>query len=275
MSVAHLSDRGLLAVGGADRVAFLNSLISQDVAKVTAIQPLYGCLLTPQGKYAADFFILDRGDDLWLDIPLTRLETVLQRLNMFKLRSKVTLENVTDRYRLYAAWGGDPVSGDDITVYADPRFAGMGQRLDASADSPVTATATLDDYHILRIRNGIPDAIDFELERTALLEANIDLLHGIDWHKGCYMGQELTARTHYRGLVKKRLLPFRFEGEAPAPDSVMRAGDDTVGQTRSTAGGYGLAFIKMEFADALWNGTLQAHVEGMDVTVLKPDWFGV
>jgi len=262
--IAPLTDRGVLVLHGVDRVTFLNGLISQDVTKVTTEQPLYGCLLTPQGKYFADFFIIMRDDAIMLDVPLVRKDAVLQRLNMFVLRSKVTIADVSSDHKIYAVWNGTIANG-----YADPRYSGLGQRVIST--SILDTNTILDVYHTWRLQHGVADVTDFEIERTALLEANLDQLHGIAWEKGCYMGQELTARTHYRGLIKKRLLPFQFDGDAPVYDTPIMIGNDTIGHTRSTSNGYGLALMKMEFADAAWGGS--ATVNGMDITILKPEWF--
>ena len=273
--ITALTDRAVIALTGPDRIEFLNGMISQDVTKVTPEQPLYGCLLTPQGKYFSDFFIISDGERILLDIAAERLVPTLQRLQMFKLRSKVMLSDVSADYRIYVAWGdyGDiAVSG---FVYTDPRLAVMGRRVLTTDNVPTDAT--LDDYHAWRIQNGVPAGVDFELERTALLEANLDLLHGIAWDKGCYMGQELTARTHYRGLVKKRLLPFSFvgavhTGDAPAFDSELRFDDTVIGHVRSTAGSYGMALVKLEFAELAWGGD-NVVIDGQKVNLMKPEWF--
>jgi folate-binding protein YgfZ len=264
MSVTQLSDRGVLALSGDDRVTFLNGLVSQDVTKVTAEQPLYGCLLTPQGKYAADFFIIADGEQILLDLPLSRKDTVMQRLHMFMLRAKVKISDATADYKVYAAWN-ETVDG----FYNDPRWSGLGQR--ALLRDNVVTNSALDDYHAWRIQHGVPDITDFQIDLTPLLEANLDQLHGIAWDKGCYMGQELTARTHYRGLMKKRMLPFRFEGDAPAYDAALISGTDTIGHVRSTAGHYGMALVKMEFAEKAWADG--AVVNDKSVAVLRPDWF--
>ncbi len=262
-----LTDRGVIAIAGNDRVEFLNGLISQDVTKVTPEQPLYGCLLTPQGKYFADFFIIMRDEQILLDVAASRVDAVINRLNMFVLRSKVTITHVSADYHAYAH--RDTILLCPDLVYQDPRRAAIGNRI--IGQFTCETDATLEDYHAWRIQNGVPDITDFDLERTALLEANLDLLHGIAWDKGCYMGQELTARTHYRGLVKKRLLPFVFHGAVPAFDSELRLGDQVIGHTRSTAGSYGMALVKLEFADAAWNGG--CIINDMQIDLLKPEWF--
>lgn len=265
MSIAQLTDRGVIAVSGDDRVTFLNGLISQDVTKVTPEQPLYGCLLTPQGKYFADFFIIIRDEQILLDVHASRKEAVINRLKMFVLRSRVTLSDVSEQYKIYAAWNDAPL----LNSYNDPRTSTMGLRVCSTDD--VQTSADLDAYHAWRIQHGAPDVADFDLERTALLEANLDLLHGVAWDKGCYMGQELTARTHYRGLIKKRLLPFTFIGDAPAHDTPLMIGSDTIGHTRSVASGHAMALVKMEYADQAWGG--EATLNGVPVQMLKPDWF--
>lgn len=264
--IAYLTDRGVIALQGDERITFLNGLVSQDVSKVTEEQPLYGCLLTPQGKYLADFMIAVEGERLLLDVALSRKDVVLQRLRMFVLRSKVTLTDISTDYRVYAAWGDDNAP---MGFYRDPRWNGLGFR--AITQQPVEANATLDDYNAWRTQNGVPDVADIELERTALLEANIDQLHGIAWDKGCYMGQELTARTHYRGLIKKRLLPFQFTSTTPDHDTPIMMGTDTIGHTRGIAGSYGIALIKMEYAEAAWSDGVT--INDQPATLLKPEWF--
>jgi folate-binding protein YgfZ len=265
MAVACLTDRAVIHVSGEERVTFLNGLISQDVSKVTAEQPRYGWLLTPQGKYFSDFIIVQDGDALLLDMPANRKDVTFTRLRMFVLRSKVVLEDVSADYHVYASWDDSVLDNG----FADPRVAALGQRV-ITRDN-VTCDATLDDYHAHRIACGVPDVTDMELERTAMLEANMDMLHGIDWEKGCYMGQELTARTHYRGLIKKRLLPFRFDGATPDYDTPLMVGEDTIGHVRSVVHNVGMALVKMEFTEAAWSQ--DCAVNGQTACLLKPDWF--
>jgi folate-binding protein YgfZ len=265
MAVACLTDRAVIRVSGDERVAFLNGLISQDVSKVTPEQPQYGWLLTPQGKYFSDFIMVEDGDALLLDMPASRKDVTFTRLRMFVLRAKVVLEDVSADYHVYAAWDGGVLNNG----FVDPRVADLGQRV--ITHEALDSDATLDDYHTHRILCGVPDVSNMDIERTAMLEANMEMLHGVDWNKGCYMGQELTARTHYRGLIKKRLLPFRFEGDAPDYDTPLMLSDESIGHVRGVVHGVGMALVKMEFAADAW--AQDCSVNGQTARVLKPDWF--
>jgi folate-binding protein YgfZ len=177
----------------------------------------------------------------------------------------VILEDISADYRVYAAWGDAVLENG----FVDPRVAALGQFV--ITHEALDSDVTLDDYHAHRIACGVPDVSNIDIERTSMLEANMDFLHAIDWNKGCYMGQELTARTHYRGLIKKRLMPFRFEGEALEYDTPLMLGDETIGHVRGTVGHFGMALIKMEYADKAW--AEDCVVNGRPARFMKPSWF--
>jgi folate-binding protein YgfZ len=260
--LAALPDRGVIAVEGEDRVAFLQGLVSNDVEAVAPGRAVWAALLTPQGKWLADFFILSDGDRLLVDCERTQTASLLQRLSRFRLRAKVTL-HLRDDLHVHVAWDGVP-AGEAITV-PDPRLPGAGWRLIAAGPMPTTALAADWDRH--RLRLGLPDGPrDLESEKTVLLEAGFDELHGISWTKGCYMGQELTARTRYRGLVKRRLVPVEVQGALPAPGTLVRHGEREAGVMRSGRDGIGLALLRL---DALGSEL----VCGESVLTPKiPDW---
>ncbi len=240
--LAHLPERGVIEVGGDDRVTFLQGLVSNDVTEAQPGCAVWAALLTPQGKWLADFFILAEPDRLLLDVERTQLPALVQRLSRFRLRSKVAI-SARDDLSVYAAWDGAWTSGG--IAAPDPRLPEAGCRVLAS--EPLQVTATADDWDRHRLALGLPDGSrDLEAEKTVLLEAGFGELSGISWTKGCYMGQELTARTKYRGLVKRRLVPVEVEGPLPAPGTpVMRDGAE-VGTMRSGRDGLGLAVLRLE-----------------------------
>ncbi len=273
---AVLDDRGVLAVGGDDRVAFLQGLISNDVRNVGPERAVYAALLTPQGKYLHDFFVVAHGGALLLDCERARLDDLKRRLGVYKLRSKVTLEDASERYSVAALFGLDWRDGLGVgdtagaaaafaggVVCVDPRLADVGGRAllpagDAGAALAKAGFGKADkaDYDRLRLKLGLPDGSrDLVVDKSILLESGFDELNGVDWKKGCYMGQELTARTKYRGLVKKRLVPVVLDGAPPAPGTpVMLAGREA-GELRSAAvtdgGAIGLALLRLDsLADA-------------------------
>jgi tRNA-modifying protein YgfZ len=240
--VAELPERGVIAIGGDDRIAFLQGLVSNDVAQAEPGRAIWAALLTPQGKWLADFFIHAGAEDLLLDAERAQIPMLVTRLLRYRLRAKVTVAAV-DGDRVYAAWNGTPPPAP--IAAPDPRLPEAGWRLIAQAPIPTNASA--EDYDTHRLGLGLPDGgRDMETEKTILLEAGFDELHGVSWTKGCYMGQELTARTKYRGLVKRRLVPVAIDGPAPAPGTpVFKDGVD-VGTMRSSRGRTGLAIVRLD-----------------------------
>ncbi len=240
--LAALPNRGVIAVAGEDRVIFLQGLVSNDVEQVAPGQAVWAGLLTPQGKWLADFFILADGDRLLLDVERGQMAMLSQRLRRFRLRSKVTVE-ADESLHVYAAWDGKP---DTPAIAArDPRLPDAGWRL-VSAE-PLAVNADFADWDRHRLALGLPDGTrDLESEKTVLLEAGFDELNGVSWDKGCYMGQELTARTRYRGLLKRRLVPVAVDGPLPSHGTpVLRDGTE-VGTFRSGRDGRGLAILRLD-----------------------------
>jgi folate-binding protein YgfZ len=247
MNIALLPDRAVLEISGEDRVAFLQGLISNDVTKARADQALWAALLTPQGKWLADFFVIASGDVLLLDVEAAQLPMLAQRLSRFRLRAKVALRDASADWRVHAAWGeGAPPEG--LTA-RDPRLPEAGWRVLSPAGLPTNASA--EDYATHRLALGLPDGSkDMEAEKSVLLEGGFDELNGISWTKGCYMGQELTARTRYRGLLKRRLVPVAIEGPAPERGTLILATDGVeAGEMRSSQGAQGLALLRLEWLD--------------------------
>lgn len=255
MPFAQLENRGILTVSGSDREAFLQGLVSNDVSLAMQGKPVWAALLTPQGKYKHDFFIISDGDRLVLECEgEDRLIDLGRTLRRFVLRSDVTLGIEKDA-RSFVVWGDEAVVTDCAAnvfpfagglLFPDPRLQGMGLRVLAPAESARKTLAELDveesntdNWHSHRISLGVPDGSrDLEVEKTILLEAGFDELNGVDWVKGCYMGQELTARTKYRGLVKRRLIPVSIDGGDVRPGDDVTADNRVIGTVKSvTAGG--------------------------------------
>ena len=227
--LVHLPDRAVLRLTGADRVTFLNGLVSNDASLAGQGRSVWAALLTPQGKYLADFFIFADGDALLLECAAAQAEMLAQKLMRFRLRADVAIASTT--MEVYVAWDGTPPEVPVSTP--DPRLPEAGWRLLTTAPLPETASIDAWDQH--RLALGLPDGTrDLELEKTVLLEAGFDELDGICWTKGCYMGQELTARTRYRGLLKRRLFPVHAAGGLPPYGTPIRQGDSAiVGYTMS------------------------------------------
>lgn len=241
IELAALTQRSVLAVSGEDRVAFLQGLVSNDVADVRPGRAVWAALLTPQGKWLADFFILSDGERLLLDCEAVLAPMLRQRLSRYRLRSRVALQD-TD-LRVYAAWAGEPEASG--IAAPDPRLPEAGWRL-LSADA-LSANASQEAWDAHRLSLGLPDGSrDMEAEKSVLLEGGYDELNGISWTKGCYMGQELTARTKYRGLLKRRLVPVDIDGACPAPGTPLLLDGREVGTMRSSLGAHGMAVVRLE-----------------------------
>ncbi|HXA26678.1 MAG TPA: folate-binding protein [Acetobacteraceae bacterium] len=253
----------MIEVGGEGREDFLQGLVSNDVTQAVPGRAAWAALLTPQGKWLADFFILADGDRLLLDCERAQAPSLLQRLSRFRLRSKVTLR-AAEELSVYAAWDGTPTetpTGQAI-VATDPRLPEAGWRVLSATPLPATALETDWDRH--RLALGLPDGSrDLEAEKTILLEAGFDELHGVSWTKGCYLGQELTARTKYRGLIKRRLVPVSVSGALPPPGTPVLRNAAEVGTMRSGRDQSGLAVLRIEALHATLtcgDATLTPHI---------------
>ena len=241
----RLPNRGFLRLSGPDRLKFLQGLVSNDVNAVTPDHAVYSCLLTPQGKFLHDFFLIADGESLLIECEADRRADLAQKLRMYRLRSKVEIAEA--EYAVFAVFGPVPALASAI-AYADPRSGALGTRvLLPSGESLDMPELPLDAYERLRIAAAAPDGSrDMEVGKAILLENNIDLLNGVAWDKGCYTGQELTARTHYRGLIKKRLVPVRIAGTVPPVGTPLIENGAEVGEMRGSAGSVGLALLRFE-----------------------------
>ena len=283
---ATLENRGVLRVSGSDTVTFLQGLISNDVSNVADDRTIYAALLTPQGKFLFDFFLYGQGDAILMETERDRMADLAKKLSMFKLRAQVELQDVSDAWCVTAIWGLEAPTALGLTdapgttaawrsglVAVDPRLAAAGVRaLVPSGSNPDLPgdIATSADYDIHRLILGLPDGSrDLVLEKAILLESGFDELHGIDWNKGCYMGQELTARTKYRGLVKKRLVPVTIEGALPAAGTPVMLESKKVGEVRSGRNDRALALMRLEHLQHI-DATFTA--DGAAVAPKKPEW---
>jgi hypothetical protein len=253
-----LPHRSVIAVGGEDRAEFLQGLISNDTTKVAPGRAIWAALLTPQGRFLNDMFVADGGDGtLLIETERERATALAKKLALYKLRSRVTVEDRGTAMEVAVAFGPGadelaPLRG--ATAFVDPRLGELGVRVLAPAGRAAALLAArgservpAEAYERLRLSLGVPDGSrDLRPEKALLLESGFDELNGVDWQKGCYMGQELTARTKYRGLVRKRLLPVKVEGPLPAPGSPIEHDGQEVGEIRSGAGDRALALLRLE-----------------------------
>ncbi len=288
-----LEGRGILGISGKDARSFLQGLISNGIEKVNRQHAIYAAMLTPQGKYLHDFFIAETPDALLLDCEGPRLEDLKKRLVMYRLRAKAEIEDQTCEYAAAALFGDGTHEGLGLSAepgsaaafntvlaggaaYVDPRLAACGARAILPRDGAAKALedagfapAPFADYDQLRMGLGLPDGSrDMVVEKAILLENGFDEMGAADWKKGCYLGQELTARTKYRGLIKKRLVPVDIDGPAPGPGTPITLNDAGAGEMRSSSNGLGLALLRLEAMEK--GGAFMCGAAKL--TPSKPDW---
>jgi folate-binding protein YgfZ len=283
MKAAILSDRGVVKVAGDDAGKFLNGLVTADMAKVTPAQPAFAALLTPQGKIIADFIIAAAepgdGGGFFLDCPRVLAPALTERLAFYKLRAKVTVADVSAELAILAIWenGSSTEAG---LCYRDPRLPELGTRCILPILGVVEATAELgaklvaaDDYDAHRIALGVPrGGSDFVYGDAFPHETDMDQLNGVDFKKGCFVGQEVVSRIEHRGTARTRVIPLAFEGPPPEAGLAVTAGDKNIGVMGSGVSGRGLAALRLDrVADALANET-PLVAGGIAVRPVKPDW---
>jgi folate-binding protein YgfZ len=263
---ALLPARASLAVSGEDAKTFLQGLVSNDASKVDPVHARYGAFLTAQGRFLHEFLMLELAGAVHLVAEAARLDDLQRRLKIYKLRAKVALapapslavaafwgEGTAAAFGLADAAGAARETGGGAAC-VDPRLPALGVcalmpagAAAAFAETHGFAAATADDYDRHRLALGVPDGSrDLPVDDALLLENGFDELGGVDWKKGCYVGQEVTARMKYRALVRKRLLPVRIDGPAPPSGTRIMLGDKEAGEMRSSAGDRGLALLRLE-----------------------------
>jgi len=261
LAYARLASRALIRVTGPDWRAFLQGLLTQDVETLAEGELRFAALLTPQGRLMFDLFVLGEAEGALLDVAADRREAIILRLSMYRLRAKV--EIAADDRTVSALWNG---TGPGFVV--DPRLPALGGR-GYGAALPADATeADEAAYDAHRLSLGVPGPADWGEEKTYPIEANFDLLNGIDFKKGCFVGQETTSRMKRRGQIKTRMLPITFDGAPPAPGAEVLAGELRAGEVLSGMEGRAMAALRLDRIDGA-----SLTVEGRPVTVARPGWF--
>ena len=285
-----LDQRAVIEVGGEDRRSFLQGLVSNDMNKVAPDRAVHAAFLTPQGKFLFDLFVVERGDVFLLETEAGRAEEFRKKLSMYKLRAKVTIA-LADNVAVFAVMGDGAADALGVAVaagsaeefaggvaFVDPRLADIGLRALLSVDGGPRvleandfAPAGFAVWDEARIRLGLPDGSrDLAVDKSLLLENGFDELNGVDFQKGCYMGQELTARTKYRGLVRKRLMPVEINGPTPEAGTEIKLGEAEAGEMRSSCGSVGLAMIRLDQFRV--SGGVGLTCGSATLAAVKPSW---
>jgi folate-binding protein YgfZ len=282
MKAAFLPDRGVVKISGDGARDFLNGLVTTDVALLRPGLGRFGALLTPQGKIVTDFLITEapsgHGGGFLIDCPRALAQGLADKLGFYKLRAKVGIENLSDSLGVVAVWDGEPAMKPDL-AFADPRNAALGWRIlvpeelaqkVADLIGAEMVDSTVYDAH--RIAAGAPrGGLDFMYGDAFPHETNMDRLHGVDFDKGCYVGQEVVSRMQHRGTARTRTIRILLDGPAPEPGAAVVAGDKSIGTMGSAAGGAGLALLRIDrAADALQAGT-PLTAGGLALRLADPD----
>ena len=282
MKAALLPDRGVVKVAGDGARSFLHGLVTADIEKLGEGEARFCALLTPQGKIIADFIAVAApakdGGGFFLDIAKARGTALVEKLNMYKLRAKVLVEDLSATLGVLAAWDGSGTTKYGL-VYADPRLPGLGLRAMLPPHLAAAATAELgatlvdaSDYEAHRIALGMPrGGADFRYGDAFPHEADLDQFGGVDFAKGCYVGQEVVSRMQHRGTARTRTVRVIVDGAAPEPGSAILAADKPVGTMGSTAGHNGLALIRIDRATDALNAGIELTAGGIAIRIAAPD----
>ncbi|MFC7378991.1 YgfZ/GcvT domain-containing protein [Brevundimonas sp. GCM10030266] len=255
--IARLTSRALIRVSGPDARPFLHNLLTQDVETLAEGELRFGALLSPPGRLLFDLFIYGEAEDVLLDVAAERRDAQIQRLSMYKLRANVAVE--ADERPVFVGWNG-AVQGFAV----DPREPALGGR---RYGGEVETNASEDDWQAHRLTVGAPDpTADAPADKTYPIEANFDLLNGIDFQKGCFIGQETTSRMKRRGTIKNRMMPLEFDGPAPVFGAEILNGELRAGEVLSGRDGAAMALVRVDRLEG------QLTVDGRPVRVRRPGW---
>jgi folate-binding protein YgfZ len=267
-----INNRSVLAISGEDRFTFLQGLITNDIHLLQKQKAIYAAFLSPQGRFIHDFFITEKGDTLRLEVERERCADLIKRLKIYKLRSKITIEDQAETWQMAVFLGSIEELPAEWRAYAyqDPRLPALGIRLILPLSFQITELCPFDVYDQRRITLGVPDGSrDMVPEKAIPLEYRLDALHAISWTKGCYIGQELTARTKHLGVVRKGLFPAIFEGAPPVFGTPVYTADGTkAGTILSSCGDKVLCRLRIELFQ---EGDVLTY-EGGSLQPFLPKW---
>ncbi|MEQ9689951.1 MAG: folate-binding protein [Bauldia litoralis] len=273
--IAELPRRGVVAVSGEDAHAFLDNLMTSNVGEAGAGRAVFAGLLSPQGKLLFDFIAFHDGERYLLDMARSEIPAFLKRLGLFRLRSKVDFADLSEERIVVAAWGGASAPLLDGVVAPDPRLAALGYRgivppgADMVADFTESTEAAYDAH---RIGLGVPEGgIDFTFGEAFPLDADMDQLAGVDFAKGCFVGQEVVSRMKHRGTARRRVVIGRGD-DLPPPGTPVTAGGKPIGALGSSAEGTGLALVRLDRARAAMDAGEAILAGEAPLALAIPDW---
>jgi tRNA-modifying protein YgfZ len=271
-----LPSRGAIRVRGADAGKFLQGLITNDIGKARGTAAIHAGLLSPQGKVLFDFFVVEDGDGFLIDVAEDKAGELVQRLKFYRLRARVEIA-AEPALVVAAVWGGDPRPPEGAIVYADPRLAALGLRVVLPADTDLAMLGCEArpeaDYHAFRISHGVPEGgRDYGFGDAFPHEALFDQLNGVDFAKGCYVGQEVVSRMEHRGTARKRIVPVEGAAALPGSGTSIEADGVPIGALGSVSGKAGLALIRLDRAEAALAGSKSITAGGIKLALRRPSF---
>jgi folate-binding protein YgfZ len=272
-----LPDRGLVEVRGPDAAVFLQDLVTNDVESIKPGEAIFAGLLTPQGKILCDFLIHMRDPEIYrLDCMRDQAETIVKRLSMYKLRAKVEIADRSGELAIGAVWGETPREGDGafLAAYDDPRYSPLGGRfVIAAGQSGPANLAPASSYHTHRVSLAVPQGgLDYVYGEAFPHEACFDELHGVDFDKGCYVGQEVVSRMHHRGIAKTRIAAIEASAPLDTVGAEIHAGEFPVGTLGSMDGTHGIAMLRLDRIDEAARHGIPLRVGETIITARTPPW---
>jgi folate-binding protein YgfZ len=268
-----LEDRSVIAVRGTDARSFLQGLISNDMEECAPSKGIYAALLTPQGKILFEFFVVEHEDRFLIDCAAARAGDLVKRLAFYRLRAKVDITPAQE-LKVAAVWNGAPQTMAAIAAFADPRLPTLGVRL--IGPLPLVQNALADmrngDYRAHLLDLGVPDSADVPPDTVFALDAGFEELGAIDFRKGCYVGQEVTARMKHRASARRRFLIAQVDGDLPPPGTKLEASGREVGLLATGLNGRALALVRLDRVDEATSGGGDISAMGQKVRLQRPSW---
>jgi folate-binding protein YgfZ len=268
-----LDDRSVIAVKGAEARSFLQGLISNDMEDCAPGKGIYAALLTPQGKILFEFFVTEHEDRFLIDCAMARASDLVKRLTFYKLRAKVDIALAAD-LKVAAVWDGTLPTAPDVTAFADPRLPELGVRLIGSPPRLQSAITNIQagDYRSHLLDLGVPDSADVPPDTVFALDAGFEELGAVDFRKGCYVGQEVTARMKHRASARRRFLVAQIDGGLPPPGTKLEVSGREVGLLATGLNGRALALVRLDRVDEATSTGDDISAMGQKVRLQRPPW---
>ncbi len=277
---AFLHNRAVISLTGDDTIDFLQGLISNDARPLANGNSIYAALLSPQGKFLHDFFLIPWCDKILIDVSTERAGDLLARLKIYRLRSKVEIA-IDESLCVATFWNGiiEEAEQRNSKIYIDPRLPEIGYRAIGTKDSindfiqkNSCKLVMEEEYERFRLSLSAPDTRDMIVEKSLLMECGFEELHGVDFSKGCYVGQEVTARSKFRGQVRKSFYKVQADTALPTIGTSIMAGDKSIGELRTSLGDTGIALIHNDEYEVAKNANVDFLCGGIKIRLDLAIW---